>query len=62
MIALELPKVEEKVDFKPIMKISSKDKKLVSATLEEQKKRNIIDKPIVDIEDCYSDDSSNANE
>ena len=54
--------MEEKVDFKPMMKISSKDKKLVSATLEEQKKRNIIDKPIVDIEDCYSDDSSNANE
>ena len=58
----ELPVLEEvvieKVDFKPMMKIhSTKDKKLVSASLEEQKKRNVIDKPIVDIEDCYSDDN-----
>ena len=59
----ELPKAApEKVDFKPMMKIPSvKEKKLVTATLDEQKKRNIIDKPIVDIEDCFSDDSSNAD-
>jgi hypothetical protein len=43
-------------DFKAMMMINSKEKKLVVATLDEQKKRNIIDKPLV--EHWESDDSN----
>lgn len=43
------------VDFKQMMMINSKDKKLVVASLDEQKKRNVIDRPLV--EHWESDDS-----
>lgn len=74
---IELPKIEsrfineEKVDFKSMMKISktstessaSNNKiQLVSATIEEQKKRNHIDKPIAEIEESDSDEERKQNQ